>query len=294
MIRLAVTGRNGQVALSLLEAATRHPASEVVALGRPDLDLERPETVGPALVAARPDIVVNAAAYTAVDKAETEPDRAYAVNRDGAAAAARAASRLGVPFIHLSTDYVYPGDKPSPYVETDATGPLGVYGASKLAGELAVKAAHRQAVILRTSWVYSPFGANFVKTMLRIGKERELVRVVDDQQGNPTSALDIADAILRLAPGLTRDGGPGGTYHLCGEGSTTWCGFARFIFETSAGLGGPNPRVEAITTAEFPTPARRPANSRMSTQSFANRFGFVLRPWQIAARESVNRLLRIN
>lgn len=291
MIRLAVTGRNGQVATALAERASRRGGVEVVLLGRPDLDLEKPETVGPAIAAAKPQLVVNAAAYTAVDKAESEPDRAFAANRDGAGAAAAAAQALGVPFIQLSTDYVYPGDKPVPYVETDPTGPLGVYGASKLAGEEAVKSAHAFPVIFRTSWVYSPFGANFVKTMLRLGKEREVLRVVDDQQGNPTSAIDIADAILRVTPDLLGGSHAGGTFHLCGEGSVTWCGFARQIFAVSAALGGLSPRVEAISTADYPTPARRPASSRLDTQAFAARFGFRLRPWQDAVAETVTRLL---
>ena len=290
MMRLLVTDRNGQVATSLAERAATHPGIEVLALGRPELDLESPATVEAAIAAARPDLVVNAAAYTAVDKAESDSGRAFAANRDGAAAAARAAARLGVPVIHLSTDYVYPGDKPSPYVESDATGPSSVYGQSKFEGEQAVMAAHPQALIFRTSWVYSPFGANFVKTMLRIGKDRDVVRVVADQQGNPTSAIDIADAILRLAPGLGSTPA-GGIYHLCGSGSTTWCGLAQAIFAESGKLGGPAPRVEAITTAEYPTPARRPANSRMDTAAFTARFGFALRPWPDAVAETVARLL---
>lgn len=290
MMRLLVTGRNGQVATSLAERAAAHPGIEVLALGRPELDLENPATVEAAIAAARPDLVVNAAAYTAVDKAESDSGRAFAANRDGAAAAARAAARLGVPVIHLSTDYVYPGDKPSPYVESDATGPSSVYGQSKFEGEQAVMAAHPQALIFRTSWVYSPFGANFVKTMLRIGKDRDVVRVVADQHGNPTSAIDIADAILRLAPGLGSTPA-GGIYHLCGSGSTTWCGLAQAIFAESGKLGGPAPRVEAITTAEYPTPARRPANSRMDTAAFTARFGFALRPWPDAVAETVARLL---
>ena len=290
MMRLLVTGRNGQVATSLAERAAAHPGIEVLALGRPELDLENPATVEAAIAAARPDLVVNAAAYTAVDKAESDSGRAFAANRDGAAAAARAAARLGVPVIHLSTDYVYPGDKPSPYVESDATGPSSVYGQSKLEGEQAVMAAHPQALIFRTSWVYSPFGANFVKTMLRIGKDRDVVRVVADQHGNPTSAIDIADAILRLAPGLGSTPA-GGIYHLCGSGSTTWCGLAQATFAESGKLGGPAPQVEAITTAEYPTPARRPANSRMDTAAFTARFGFALRPWPDAVAETVARLL---
>ncbi len=291
MIKLLVTGRHGQVATSLLERATAHSGIGVVALGRPELDLEQPASVEAAILKARPDAVINAAAYTAVDKAESEAERAFAANRDGAAAAARAAAALGVPFIHLSTDYVYPGDKPAPYVESDATGPASVYGHSKLEGERAVMAAHPGALILRTAWVYSPFGANFVKTMLRIGKDRVSVRVVDDQHGNPTSAIDIADAILRIAPRLAAGGEAGGIYHLCGTGNTTWCGLARAIFEESGRRGGPAPRVEAITTADYPTAARRPANSRLATTAFTSRFGFELRPWPAATAETVARLL---
>jgi dTDP-4-dehydrorhamnose reductase len=194
---------------------------------------------------------------------------------------------LQAPFIHLSTDYVYAGDKSSPYVETDAAAPLGVYGQSKLAGEAAVRAAHPSPLILRMSWIYSPFGNNFVKTMLRLGRERPSLGVVDDQRGNPTSALDIADAILQIAPGLAA----GGAYHLCGGGETTWCGFAREIFALSEVRGGPSAEVRAITTAEYPMPARRPANSRMSMEAFEQRFGFMLRPWQDALAETVARLV---
>jgi dTDP-4-dehydrorhamnose reductase len=286
-MRLMVIGQNGQVASALLERGEGLRGIDVVVAGRPELDLANPASVDRAVAALRPDLVVNAAAYTAVDKAEQEPDMAFVVNRDGAAAVARASARLGVPFIHLSTDYVYAGDKSSSYVETDAVGPLCIYGRSKLAGEGAVRAAHPSPLILRTSWVYSPFGNNFVKTMLRVGRERPSLGVVDDQSGNPTSALDIADAILRIAPGL----GAGGTYHLCGGGETTWCGFAREIFALSAARGGPNPEVKAITTAEYPTPARRPANSRMSMAAFEQRFGFRLRPWQDALAETVARLV---
>ena len=286
-MRILVTGRNGQLATALIEQAAKWPGNDVIAMGRPELDFEDLTSIGPAIAGMRPDLVVNAAAYTAVDKAEQEAEKAFAVNRDGAAAAAAAAARLAVPFIHISTDYVYPGTKPEPYLESDATGPLGVYARSKLDGEIAVRAAHPSALILRTSWVYSPFGANFVKTMLRIGKDRAEVSVVDDQIGNPTSALDLADAILRIAPGFDA----GGTYHLCGSGDVTWCGFAREIFALSKARGGPAPKVKAITTTDYPTPARRPANSRMSTDAFAARFGFRLRPWQEALAETVARLV---
>lgn len=286
-MRILVTGRHGQVATALAERGDTTSQVKVITAGRPELDLENTASVIQAIAAAKPDVVVNVAAYTAVDKAEQEAEKAFAVNRDGAAAAASAAARLGVPFIHLSTDYVYPGDKPSPYVESDATGPLGIYGLSKLAGEEAVRMAHPSPLILRTSWIYSPFGNNFVKTMLRVGRERPVLSVVDDQVGNPTSALDIADAILGIASRLET----GGTYHMCGSGDVTWCGFAREIFAQSAARGGPNPEVKAISTAEYPTPARRPANSRMSMAAFEQRFGFRLRPWQDALAESLARLV---
>lgn len=291
MIRLLVTGSQGQVARSLLAASAGRGDVAVTAHGRPQIDFEAPAGVEAAIVAARPDIVVNAAAYTAVDKAESEEERAHIVNRDGAAAAARAARQLGVPFIHLSTDYVYPGDKPAPYVESDATGPLGAYGRSKLAGEIAVRAACPGALILRTAWVYSPYGQNFVRTMLRVGAERPVLRVVDDQIGNPTAAQDIAEAILRIAPSVAAGTGRGATLHLAGSGYVTWYGFACRIFETAAALGGPSPRLEPIVTAQYPTPARRPANSRLDTSAFAATFGFRLRPWQEAVDETVRILL---
>jgi dTDP-4-dehydrorhamnose reductase len=263
------------------------PNVDVTALGRPQLDLEDASLLEDALEALRPDLVVNAAAYTAVDKAEQDAERAFAVNCQGAGVAAAAAAKRGLPFIHLSTDYVYSGHKTSPYEEDDETGPLGVYGHSKLLGEMRVLDEHPSPLILRTSWVYSPFGANFVKTMLRIGVERPVLNVVDDQSGNPTSALDLASAILRIAPGLAN----GGTYHLSGTGDATWCGLAREIFRTSGAHGGPTPEVRAITTAQYPTPAARPLNSRLSTDAFANRFGFRLGAWQAELEPVVRRLL---
>lgn len=291
-MRLAVTGREGQVARSLVERASRHVGIEVVAVGRPCLDLESPATVLPALAAVAPDLVVSAAAYTAVDRAEAEPERAFAVNEAGAAHVAAAAARLGVPVVHLSTDYVFDGEGQGAHAEGDPTGPQGVYGASKLAGEAAVARANPRHFILRTAWVYSPFGANFVGTMLRLAGEREEVDVVADQWGNPTSALDIADAILHVAPAMRAgDGRLCGVYHLAGSGETSWHGFARHIFAASAARGGPSAQVKEIRTADYPTAAKRPRNSRLSSAKFAATFGWTVPDWRRSTDEVVARLL---
>lgn len=290
-MRLLVTGTNGQVARALVERGGRFPDIDVVAIGRPQLDLETPATVLPIIANARPDLIVNAAAYTAVDRAEQEPQRAFAVNRDGAGAVAAATKTLGAPLIHLSTDYVFSGSKQGAYVESDETGPLSVYGKSKLAGELAVRSANPAALILRTSWVYSPFGSNFVKTMLRLATERPLLRVVDDQVGNPTSALDLADALLLIAPQVREKIGAGATLHIAGAGSVSWYGLARHVFEVSKAIGGPLAEVVPIPTSEYPTPASRPANSRLDTSAFQRRFGHALPDWRYGVEETVRRLV---
>ncbi|TJV24025.1 MAG: dTDP-4-dehydrorhamnose reductase [Mesorhizobium sp.] len=290
-MRLVVTGRDGQVAASLLEAGQAAAGVEVIAIGRPQLDLARPDTVIEAIAAAKPDIVVSAAAYTAVDQAEDEPDLAFAVNAVGAGKVAQAAARLGVPVIHLSTDYVFDGTKDAAYVETDATAPRSVYGASKLAGEQAVASANPRHLILRTAWVYSPFGKNFVKTMLRLAADRDEIAVVADQWGNPTSALDIADAILHAAAQLHEGAGTSGIYHLAGTGETNWSGFARHILDTSRVLGGPWARVRDIATMDYPTKARRPANSRLSSAKFAAAFGWNAPEWRQSTEAVVRRLL---
>lgn len=288
-MRVLIIGRAGQLATAIVEQAASRPDHDVFLLGRPDFDLEKPDDIGWQIRRHNPDIVINTAAYTAVDKAEIEPDLAFQVNRDGAATVAHAAERIGVPFIHISTDYVFDGRKPAPYVETDDTGPLNVYGRSKLAGEHAVFAAHPNALVLRTSWVYSPFGNNFLKTMLRLGAERPLLKVVDDQHGNPTSAQDLAAAILHAAPILKTE--KGGLYHLTGTGSTSWHGFAAFIFEECGRRGGPVTRLEAISGAAYKAPARRPTNSRLDCSAFSKRFGHSLRPWTDAVSDTVTRCL---
>ncbi|WP_312471996.1 dTDP-4-dehydrorhamnose reductase [Brucella sp.] len=291
-MKIVVTGREGQVVQSLLEKASQRPDLEVIALGRPELDLAKPETVQKAITAIKPDLIVSAAAYTAVDLAEDEPELAFAVNAIGAEAVARAAKVSGVPIIHLSTDYVFGGDADEPYVETDVTGPRSVYGSSKLEGERRVAQVNPKQIILRTAWVYSPFGKNFVKTMLKLAETRDALSVVSDQWGNPTSALDIAGAIIQVADHLmaTPDFSAYGVYHLAGTGDTNWSGFARAIFNESAKLGGTTATVTDIATADYPTKAARPANSRLSTTKFQKVFNWSVPHWQSSLRDVVARL----
>ncbi len=279
-LKLVVTGRNGQVATALARLAGADRTLDVVTLGRPEMDLSRPETIAPAIAAAGPDVVVNAAAYTAVDRAEGERGLAFAVNALGAGAVAEAAAELSIPVIQISTDYVFDGAKAEPYVESDATAPLSVYGASKLAGETAVAAANARHVILRTAWVYSAGGVNFLRSMLRLARERQQLRVVDDQTGSPTHAADIAGKIVTVARALARGEGATGIFHMTAAGETTWCGFARVILAESARRGGPSVPVEAITTAEYPTPAARPRNSRLDCAKIAGAYGIRLPHWR--------------
>ena len=280
-VRVFVIGADGQIARSLREAALSAPDIVFGHSVRPGVDLLRPETVGPAMATFAPDLVVNAAAYTAVDRAESEPDLAFAINRDGAGAVAAAAARLGAPIVHLSTDYVFDGGKPTPYAEIDPTGPQSVYGRSKLAGEQAVAEVAPRHIVLRTSWVYAPFGGNFVRTMLRLASTQERLRVVDDQIGCPTYAPDIAAAILSIGRGIAADGWRGefaGVTHLAGPDPISWCGFARKIVAEASRQGGRCVPVDGIATADYPTPATRPANSRLATGRLDGVFGVRMRP----------------
>jgi dTDP-4-dehydrorhamnose reductase len=289
---ILVAGRTGQLARCLAQEARRR-GTLLVALGRPELDLTQPELLARAVEAHAPRAIVNAAAYTAVDKAEAEPALAMAINRDGAGALAAAAARLEVPFLHVSTDYVFDGRKERPYVEEDAPAPLGAYGRSKCDGEAAVRAACPAGVILRTSWVYSPFGQNFVTTMLRLAATREKVQVVDDQHGAPTAAFDLASAILDLVERLTaapRARDTGGIYHLAADGETTWHGFAAAIFAGWARRGHRVPALEPITTAQYPTAARRPQNSRLDCSKSARVFGLRLPPWRSSLERCLDEL----
>lgn len=294
-MRLVVTGREGQVVRSLGERAARSRRFEVIPLGRPELDLSASvDGIIAAIAVARPALIVSAAAYTQVDRAESEPDLAFAVNALAAGAVAQAAQKLSVPLIHLSTDYVFNGFKSSPYVETDVPDPQGVYGKSKLTGEQVVLETHPNSAVLRTAWVYSPFGANFVKTMLRLASERDEIGVVADQYGNPTSALDIADGILAVAENLIGGGHPSlrGIFHMTADGQASWAEFAEAVFEASVELGGPSARVRGITTADYPTPARRPANSRLDSSKIARTHGVRLPAWRQSVKRVVERLLR--
>jgi dTDP-4-dehydrorhamnose reductase len=292
-MRIAVTGREGQVVRSLIERgeASGH---EILPLGRPQLDLagDAAEIVR-TIESGSPDLIVSSAAYTAVDRAESESSLAFAVNERGAAAVAEAAATLGVPLIHLSTDYVFDGTKAEPYVESDPTGPTSVYGASKLFGEQAVLAAHPDTAVLRTAWVYSPFGTNFVRTMLRLASGREELTVVADQSGNPTSALDIADGILAVATNLRSAADPAlrGIFHMTARGEASWADFAEAIFAASAAAGGPTARVRRITSAEFPTAARRPANSRLDCAKLERAHGVRLPDWRSSLPQVVQRLV---
>jgi dTDP-4-dehydrorhamnose reductase len=286
-----VAGKEGQLARCLVEQAAER-GMPLVAIGRPKLDLTKPETVDEVVRAIVPSAIVNAAAYTAVDKAESEPRSAFAVNRDGAAQLGLQADRRNVPFIHISTDYVFDGKKPAPYNEEDPTGPLNTYGRSKLDGERAVREVCPAALIFRTSWVYSPHGSNFIKTMLRLGQTRDPIRVVDDQRGTPTAATDLAGAIVDLISRFTAEDirRLAGVYHLTARGDTTWHGFASAIFSGSRRRDRRVPDLVPITTAQYPTPARRPANSRLDCTKAAQQLGIQLPHWQQSVETCLVRL----
>jgi len=291
-VKVLVTGREGQVARSLADCAAAYPDLNLEFAARPEFDLLKPDALRLAILASRPDVVISAAAYTAVDQAEDEPQAAFAINAAGAGAVAAAAREAGAAIIHLSTDYVFSGEGEGPRVETDAPAPANVYGHSKLEGEIRVAEANPRHVIVRTSWVYSAYGKNFVKTMLRLAAERDRVSVVADQWGNPTAAADVAEGILRIARQIGRAGAgsPRGVFHLAGEGSTTWAGLARHVFDQSAALGGPFAAVEEVTTAQYPTKARRPKNSRLSCEKLAAALGWRPPAWQDSCGQVVARL----
>jgi dTDP-4-dehydrorhamnose reductase len=292
-MRIIVVGKEGQVARALAERARAHGAQAVL-VGRPKLDLADPSGIEDALIETGGDVIVNAAAYTAVDQAESDPELAEAINGIGAGVVAGAATAMNVPVIHLSTDYVFDGTADRPYREDDPVSPLGAYGASKLLGEEAVAAEAENHVILRTAWVYSPFGKNFVKTMLRLAADREELGVVGDQYGSPTSALDIADGILAISRNLLEkpeERSLRGLFHMTGTGFASWAEFATEIFALSARLGGASAKVRPIATADYPTPAKRPANSRLDCSKLKEVHGVALPPWRSSLEHCVRRLI---
>ncbi|MEL7781977.1 dTDP-4-dehydrorhamnose reductase [Citromicrobium bathyomarinum] len=289
-MRILVTGREGQVARSLAERGGRH---ELVFAARPDFDLSDSDSIARAIESARPDLVISAAAYTAVDHAEDEPELAMTINGEAPGHIGRAAASAGAPVLHISTDYVFDGSGERAWREDDPTGPIGVYGQTKLAGEEALAASGAAYAILRTAWVYSPFGNNFVKTMLRLAESRDTLNVVNDQYGNPTSARDIADALLAVADRWAGAPGHGqnAVYHFAGTGSTNWADFARAIFARSGKRGGPTCEVSGIPSSEYPTKAQRPANSRLDSAKFAEAFGYSAPRWEDSLDETVARLV---
>ncbi len=288
-MKLLVLGSGGQVGTELRRIAWPG-GTQIAACDRDGIDITRHDAVAAAVTRVRPDIVINAAAYTAVDRAESERDAAWAGNCTGPANLAAACRAASIPLIHISTDYVFDGSKTGAYVEDDPVNPLGVYGQSKEAGDRAVREVLPEHVILRTAWVYSAHGHNFVKTMLRLAAGRPVLRVVADQIGSPTSAADIAAAIAALVQRLASGDAKWGTYHFAGGGAVSWHGFAQAIFELAEPWRGSPPQVDAITTDEYPTPVRRPANSVLDCTRIGEAFGIVPRPWRTALADVVGEL----
>lgn len=287
-MKILVTGANGQVG-HCLQQQLREQSFDFIALTRHELDISDTDAVHTCIATIKPNVVINAAAYTAVDKAEQEQELAYAINRDGAANLARAAKTIGAAILHISTDYVFAGDAHSSYRETDATTPQSVYGTSKLAGEQAVIAANDKHIILRTAWVFGEHGNNFVKTMIRLGSTRDTLGIVADQEGGPTYAGDIAKTLIHIikhyAAGNKTEWG---IYHYSGAPHVSWFGFAQQIFaqvEKAAIYNKSIPLVKAITTADYPTPAKRPANSKLDCSKIETSFGITPCDWQTALRD---------
>jgi dTDP-4-dehydrorhamnose reductase len=285
-----VFGRSGQLAREL--ARHRWPQGlGPVCHGRASCDLLAGADPRPLIDSERPALVVNAAAYTAVDKAESEPAAAFALNRDAAGRIAAACAQAGIPLVHVSTDYVFDGNKPAPYVEDDPIAPISLYGRSKAEGEATVRAALDRHVILRTAWVYSPYGSNFVKTMLALGRSRDRLRVVTDQRGSPTAAAEIARAIAAMSEPLAAGRGPFGTWHFAGAGEVTRFELAAAVFERAARHGRRPPLLEPATSAEFPQPARRPANSALNCAKIGRDWAILPRPWRDPLDETVDAIL---
>ena len=292
MTKLLCIGKSGQVARAL-QARSHAYDVELIALGRPAADLLHPDRLEAAIRSIAPDIVINAAAYTQVDQAESEREAAFAINAEGPKALAKICVARALPLIHISTDYVFDGSGSTPFRETDTTSPINVYGASKLAGENHIKQVLSEHVILRTSWVYGPYGSNFVKTMLRLAREKGAVSVVEDQIGSPTSAAEIADAIFVISSQIRDSVEPEafGTYHFSADGEASWADVAAYIFELFEARTGCKIVLNRIPSSDYPTPAARPLNSRLDVRKITDMFGIVPQPWRQRVRETVNLLM---
>jgi dTDP-4-dehydrorhamnose reductase len=293
-MKVLVTGANGQVGWELSKEEGRK-SFDILALDRATLDITDQRKVNRHVIGSGVSLVVNAAAYTAVDQAESEPERAFAVNCDGAIYLASACAEAGIPLIHISTDFVFDGKKQGPYLEWDQVSPLSVYGKSKAAGEVAVRERLREHIIVRTSWVYGVQGRNFVKTMLQMGRERDVIQVVEDQYGCPTCAADLGDMIMRIAAHMREKKEIiWGTYHYCGRGVTSWHGLAQEIFllankYTSLKVK----KVEAIRTADYPTPAKRPLNSALDCSLVEKTFNIHPKPWRQSLAHMIKMLFSV-
>ena len=289
-MKILVFGASGQIGREVCRAAWP-PRYAILPLDRKAVDITKSAAVSAMLARETPDLVINLAAYTAVDRAESEPEVAWAANCAAAAHIAGACDESATPLVHLSTDYVFDGRKTGPYREEDAVGPLGVYGRSKEAGERAVRAAVARHMILRTAWVFGAYGANFVKTMLRLAAERPVLRVVADQRGCPTAAADMAAALMVIAGHIERGKAKWGTYHFVGAGAASWHSFAQAIFDQAAPQLAACPQVEPITTEQYPTPARRPMNSVLDCRKIEEVFGISSPPWRTALATVIRELL---
>lgn len=288
---ILITGRTGQLAVALARACQGMPIER---RGRPSFDFDHPDTLDATFAALQPAAVVNAAAYTAVDAAETDAAAAFRANREGPRRIAALCAKSGVPLIHISTDYVFDGTKGQPYVESDATAPLGVYGASKLAGEQAVLASGACAIVLRTAWLISATGRNFVRTMLAARQKTDQLRVVADQLGSPTSANDLAAVVIAILGRIESVGWQesfGGVFHAAGSGEATWHDLATAAFEAASRYGIAPPTITPIQTAQWPTPAQRPADSRLDCEHLAEVFGVRFPPWRESLGAIINECL---
>ena len=292
-MRVLVTGREGQVARSLAERSVNHPAIELEFAGRPEVDLAVDGSAAAAIARLRPDAVINAAAYTAVDQAEDEPELAMRINAKGAREVAEAAAAIGAPVIQISTDYVFDGASDRDYREDDKPGPINIYGLSKLRGEETVREANRRHLIVRTSWVVSPFGQNFVRTMVEAARSRDVLNVVDDQHGRPTSALDLADALLAVLDRWAAGDmvGQGRTYHVANAGEASWFELAREIMDECRRIGAPAAELRPVASSEWPTKAQRPRNSVLNCSRFEQELDWRLPDWRSSVRVIVRRIV---